>query len=328
MRKGSVRAGVAVTLLAALAYASHGLLAKLVLDAGLAFSLLLVVRYVGASGLLMAATAAKPAWRRPGWDPDSRAATLAGATVHAVAVITFTAAVLRVGAGIATVLLYAFPAMVAVAMALTGRERLHPIRIAAVLSALVGVGLISAGGAASGDPLGIALGLISALANALVVLAGDRYLPRLGPIGFTSRLCIGATFTFVIVALFASSWTSPWPSSAWYLIPGLIVLPTVIGMTGFMAGVDRLGPAMASILLATEPAFALILATLILSEPAEADVARCLIARLSDQGATAEAISYAEAGMALRVRWGSRSTPGGYAHSCVTPTRSAPRPRA
>ena len=32
--------------------------------------------------------------------------------------------------------------------------------------------------------------------------------------------------------------------------------------------------------------------------------------------------------MRLRVRCGSRSTPGGKSHSCVTPTRSPPRPRA
>src|SRR4051794_14165979 len=36
----------------------------------------------------------------------------------------------------------------------------------------------------------------------------------------------------------------------------------------------------------------------------------------------------AEAGIRLRVSWGSRSTPGGKSHSWVTPTRSPPRPRA
>lgn len=267
MNSGSVRVGAAITLIAALAFASHGILIKLALEAGLAFWLILVVRYVPASGILWAATAVKPALRRPFRTPDTRATILTGATIHAIAVISFTGAVWRIGAGISTVLLYVFPAMVAVAMALMGREKLHAIRVAAIVFALIGVALISSGGTASGDPLGISLGLIAALANALVVLAGDRYVPKLGSVSFTLRLCLGGAFTFLVIGIATSAWQSEWPVEAWPLVLALILFPTIFGITGFMAGVARLGPAMASILLATEPIFAIILATVILSEP-------------------------------------------------------------
>src|SRR5918994_1071204 len=90
-------------------------------------------------------------------------------------------------------LVYAFPAMVAVAAIALGRERADRRRTAAL--ALVSAGLVlvlASSGAASGDPLGAALGLATAVVYSVYILAGEGIARRVPPLVLSALVCTAA----------------------------------------------------------------------------------------------------------------------------------------
>jgi len=74
-----------------------------------------------------------------------------------------------------------------------------------------------------------------------------------------------AACVFVVWA----AWRGPtWPATAagWIAILGIAILSTVVAITLFFAGLDRIGPTRASTLSTIEPLFTVLLAAAVLGE--------------------------------------------------------------
>ena len=106
-----------------------------------------------------------------------------GAIAYSAQAGAYFAALARIDAGLLSLLVYTFPAIVAVAAAAVGRERAGRRTAAALALSSAGLALVVAGaGAGALDPLGTALGLTAAGVYAAYVLVSERVAQRLGPL--------------------------------------------------------------------------------------------------------------------------------------------------
>jgi drug/metabolite transporter (DMT)-like permease len=173
-------------------------------------------------------------------------------------------------ASIVAVLLYTYPAMVAVASAVFLRERLTPLRIGALLLTFGGSALVLGivGGAPRTSWQGIALGLGAALGYTVFNMLSYRWLPG------RSRLAI-MTYTFgiaglaigVLALLSGASLVPAAPS--WALLAvllAIVLIPTFLAVVLYFRAMPRLGPAQASIISTLEPVFTIGLAWAVLGE--------------------------------------------------------------
>lgn len=191
-----------------------------------------------------------------------------GACGYAVQAGCYFLALERIDASMLTLLLYTFPAIVAVAAVLLGRDRLDRRRVAALLLAGGGLSLVVAtAGTGALDPAGVALGLGAAVTYSTYILVSESVVGGVRPVLLSALVCTGAavsltagtaaTGTFAPAAVTAAGW-------AW--LAALAVVSTVGAIVLFFAGLERVGPTTASILSTVEPVVTVVLAVLVFGE--------------------------------------------------------------
>lgn len=167
-------------------------------------------------------------------------------------------------AGLTALLLYLYPVLVTLLAAVLGRQALNRRKVLAVVMACCGT-LLTIGGQLSGSPLGIALGLGSALIYSCYILVGERLTAQAGPLAASTVIMLAAAVVYGVLAIGRDS---PWPASAtgWGAVFGIVLLSTILGMVGFFAGMARLGAADAATLSTLEPVVTVLLAAMFLGE--------------------------------------------------------------
>lgn len=155
---------------------------------------------------------------------------------------------------LATLLLYTFPVLVFVVALASRRERATPRRLGALVLALVGVAAVLLGNVGGAlDPLGVVLGLGSALAYATYILIGDSLDPDLDRIVLTALVCTGATVTYGVVTVAAGGPLLNVEPAAYWAAGTLALVSTVVAVGTFFAGMRLVGASTASIVSCVEP---------------------------------------------------------------------------
>jgi drug/metabolite transporter (DMT)-like permease len=77
---------------------------------------------------------------------------------------------------------------------------------------------------------------------------------------FTSAALVYGALTFVNGAYFPAS------SSGWWSLAGIVIVATIIPVTTFLAGLERIGPTNASLLSTLEPVVTVLLAAWLFGE--------------------------------------------------------------
>lgn len=205
------------------------------------------------------------------WSDVGRYAILALAGYGAASVCFFYALKFA-DASVVAVLLYAYPALVAISGWLFLGERATWRQGGAVLVTFAGCALVV--GLGSGESFaawqGIALGLGAAVGYTLFNLLSARWLPG------RSRLTMMA-YTFGIAAilptvgsLVAGGWgglsVAGWQPQTWWLLGAIVLIPTFAAVVLYLEGIRGLGPAQAAVISTLEPLFTIALAALILGE--------------------------------------------------------------
>src|SRR3954471_22676457 len=147
------------------AFGAMAVFGKLAYGQGSTVGTLLSLRFTLAAALFWLLLVARGATRelRALRRRDIAAGLALGACGYAIQAGCYFAALTRIDASLLSLLLYTFPAMVACAAVLLGRERLDARRVTALALALTGLALVVAGaGAGALDALGAALGLTAA----------------------------------------------------------------------------------------------------------------------------------------------------------------------
>jgi drug/metabolite transporter (DMT)-like permease len=273
------------------AFGAMGIFGKLAYEQGATMGTLLSVRFALAAALLWALEAARrERGSRPGAGAggaarrrgaarlrgvarlralprrDVAAALALGAVCYALQAGLFFAALERIDAALAALLIYTSPAIVAVAAVVLGRERLTARAVAALVLASAGVVLVI-GKAGAIDPLGAALAMGAAIVYSAYILISDGVARRLAPRVVAALVCTGAAFTLSVGTAVAGDFRPEALTPAgWAWIACLAAVSTVAAIGLFFAGLRRVGPTNASILSTVEPLATVILAFLIFGE--------------------------------------------------------------
>jgi drug/metabolite transporter (DMT)-like permease len=174
----------------------------------------------------------------------------------------------RIDASLLSLLLYTFPAIVAVAAVALGRDRLDGRRVTALGLAFGGLVLVMAGaGAGALDPLGAALGLGAALVYSTYILVSDGVVERVRPQVLSALVCTGAAACLTIGAgLLGEFRPGALTVAGWGWLASLGIVSSVAAISLFFAGLRRVGPTAASILATVEPLVTVLLAFLVFGE--------------------------------------------------------------
>lgn len=161
-------------------------------------------------------------------------------------------------------LFYTYPAWVALLAAIRKTERLTPIRVFALMLALVGVTIMVGAPTEKLNPIGVLLALGSALLYSAYLPALEHVQHGLPALLSTLLLIVGAAISFVIAALFAGELFVPRGTAIWSNIFLLALVSTVIAFSSLIKGLSVLGPVRTAIIATVEPFFTAILGALVL----------------------------------------------------------------
>ncbi len=171
-------------------------------------------------------------------------------------------------AGLATVIFFAHPALVALMSTVIYKESLAPRVLAGLALALTGVfflsGLQNGSSPASGD--GIIYALLACLCYAFYSLAGQKTVASGKPLSIT------ATIALVAILIIAPAYPQEAGAIFHLTWPQLLVtvlmacFNTLMAVLFFLKGLQQIGATRATLISTAEPVFCLILAYLVLRE--------------------------------------------------------------
>jgi drug/metabolite transporter (DMT)-like permease len=268
---GAVRSsGTFLCVASGAAFGAMAVFGKLSYDEGTNVATLLVVRFVLAAALfwlLVLATGALGELRALR-GRDARIGLGMGALGYAAQAGCYFAALERIDASLLALVLYTFPAIVAVAAVALGRERMSGRRLTALALALGGLVLVVAGaGTGALDPLGVALALGAALVYSAYILVGDGISGRVRPLLLSAVVCTGAAVSLTVgTTLLGQLRPGDVALAGWGWLACLALVSTVGAIALFFAGLRRVGPTNAAILATVEPLVTVVLAALVFGE--------------------------------------------------------------
>ncbi|HEV3124889.1 MAG TPA: DMT family transporter [Candidatus Dormibacteraeota bacterium] len=288
--------GLLLVALSAVGFGTLGIFGKLGSRAGLTLPTLLALRFGLAAVVLGSILALRGELRRPSL---RRAAPVALMGVLYVGQAScFFGSLRTVPAAVTSILLYTYPVIVTLLARLLFAEGLTRVRLAALFAASVGVVVVvDPFGARNLDPLGVALGLGSAVVYSAYILCGSLLLRDVAALPATTGIAATAALSFTGAGAVTGQLRG-FDATGWLVVVGIAAVPTVIAATAFLAGLRRVGPSVASTVSTLEPASTAVLAALVLGEtlsPAQLGgglivlVAAAILARATATAARVEA---------------------------------------
>ena len=262
--------GTFLCLASATAFGAMAVLGKLAYDDGATVGTLLAIRFLLAAALFWMLVLASGAARelRALGARDVGTGLALGACGYAIQAGCYFAALERIDASLLSLLLYTFPAMVAVAAFALGRERIDRRRLGALVLASGGLVLVVAGaGAGALDALGAALGLSAAAVYTTYILVSEGIVGRVTPRVLSALVCTGAAASLTVGSLVLGELRpGELTAAGWGWLACLAVVSTVAAVSLFFAGLRRVGPTTASIVSTAEPVVTVLLAFLVFGE--------------------------------------------------------------
>ena len=259
--------GTLLCLGSAAAFGAMGIFGRLAYDDGATVGTLLAVRFGLAAALCWALVLAGGELRALD-RRDALGALALGAVGYAAQAGSYFAALDRIDPSQLALLVYTFPAIVAVAAIALGRERAGARKLAALGLVSGGLVLVLAGaGIGERDPLGTALGLGAAVAYSAYVLISEGIAVRMPPRLLSALVCSGAAVSLTGGSLALGELRPGAVAIAgWGWLACIAVVSTVVAISLFFAGLRRVGPTTTSILSTVEPVVTVVLAFLVFGE--------------------------------------------------------------
>lgn len=256
------RIGVAFVLVSGVSFGAIPLLARISFASGADAITALFARFSLAAACLLVLMLTRRS-RRP--SRKQVAALLAlGGIVYVGQSLTYFLAMQHMAASVAALVIYIYPAIVAVFSTVFLRYPLTRLKAAAVGLSVLGCGL-TVGRLGDAGVVGLSLALTSALLYAAYVLLATRLAGRVGAVASTGVMLSGTAFSYgAMVALLGAHW--PQTPAGWWALLALALLSTVIAVLLFIAGAQRVGPVTASTVATVEPLCAVLLSFLFLGE--------------------------------------------------------------
>jgi drug/metabolite transporter (DMT)-like permease len=257
--------GTAMVFAAAAGFGTIGIFGEVAATIRLPLPTLLPVRF-GFATVAVFAVAVGRGWSLPTADRTG-ATTLALGVIYTLMTLCFFISLRYLTAGLATIVLYTYPAMVVVLSAIALGEAVTRRKVAALGLALAGVALVVWSDTAGSDPVGVALAL-GAAAFYAVYTAGSRYVvPTATPKGVMLGVLVGTTLSMIAYGLLAGGLRLPAGPTEWGVVLGITVVSTVVPHLLFYEGVSRLEAGRVGVVSTVEPVVTVALGVAVLGEP-------------------------------------------------------------
>lgn len=257
-------AGGLLVATSAAGFSTLAIFVKLAYDAGLNLQSILVFRFLGTALLLWTWLLFRNNWRLS--LSNALKAISLGAIGYAIQASLFFSALLYTDAGVATLLLYTYPAFVTLLAWLVEKEVPNRIRKISLGIALVGCAFTADLSQATVAPLGILFGIASGVWYSLYLTFGARLVKSVEPVVTSAYVSMGATFSFGMATLFTGQFTVPSKIEDVYTIVGISVLATALPVVTLFSGMQKIGTTKTAIVSTFEPVMTVALGVLFLGE--------------------------------------------------------------
>lgn len=252
---------------AAVSYGLNPLGALPMYDAGVNTNSVLFYRYVLAVAMLAIMLGA----RRKSLAITLREASGAGAlgVLFAMSSVTLFYSFRFMDAGVACTLLFVYPVMVAVIMALFFKERLTWITAGSIVLALTGIAMLYRGdGGMTLDTTGVLLVMASSLTYALYIVIVNKSHITMSSVKLTFWVLVFGISTIVAFSLTGDDARVQWLTTPamWGCATVLAVFPTVVSLLLMVVAVHNVGSTPTAIMGALEPVTAVVIGITLFGE--------------------------------------------------------------
>lgn len=171
-----------------------------------------------------------------------------------------------ISVGSATTIHYIYPVLVTIATSLFFKEKLRPVTIVCLITAMLGIFLLTDGNLET-NFYGISLAMSSGLSCAFYMLYLDHSsLENIYPLKLTFYVNLFAGIVLFLFALFTDSLIFTAEPTGWLLSLAFTILYGCLGVTLFQSGILSVGSATASILSTFEPLTSVVFGIFFLNE--------------------------------------------------------------
>lgn len=249
----------------ATAFGTLGILAKLAYASGLGTEQTLAIRFLLAA-IAMVVLAIVLGQNPLRLERRPLMALLAlGAFVYTAQSLTYFIALRSLPASLAVLIAYIYPSLVVVAGWLFLRRSVSLWHWLALAASFAGVALL-VGGAHFQLTWALVFAIASPTIYTAYILIGERVMSSVPAVAASAVIFTGAAVAFCVLALVINQLALPRNAGGWAVAVGIALVPTMLAISLFLAGLPRVGAARAALLSTWEPVVTVLLAAAILGD--------------------------------------------------------------
>lgn len=274
MKKSSRFFGTLCGILAAICYGTNPFGALNLYNEGMQTSSVLFYRF-GMAWIIIAAVMAVRAIPKGGVAKESFGVTLKefGALsllggLFAVSSLTLYLSFHMMDAGVASTILFTYPVMTAVIMAVFFHERVGLVTVSSIVLSVIGVALLYWGdGTATLPMLGVVLVLLSALSYALYIIVVNRANLQMSSFKINFFVLFYCALAMVIYSFISGeALVLPPTLRSWFFVGWLAIVPAIMALVLMVYAAKLVGSTTTAILGALEPLTAVLIGIFIFGE--------------------------------------------------------------
>lgn len=167
--------------------------------------------------------------------------------------------------GVAALLFFIYPPLVALFSATLDRTRPSPIKLTAFLVAFAGLAVMLGVGIQGLNPVGVALGLTAGLACAINVTWTGRVMRGFDPLVVMFHMALVAACVLSVALVLSGGFTWPVSESGWWGAAGVVVLQGC-SIPLYYASIPRIGVERSAIINNIQPVASIVFAWLVFAE--------------------------------------------------------------
>jgi len=195
----------------------------------------------------------------------SLAISLGLGLLYAVHLYGFLGAVTYLPVNMAILIYFLHPLIIGVAAMATGRETASPLRLGALVAAVVGLTLAVGFSLGGLSLLGVALASLAAVMAAVIITSSPAAMRDSDSLAVTSYMMLSAAFCLSVFSLAQGDVKLPVTGDGWLGFGG-VALSHTIGTLTFFSAIPLLGAVRAAMITNLEPVLGILFAMLILGE--------------------------------------------------------------
>ena len=192
-----------------------------------------------------------------------------GAIVYTGQSLTYFIALRTLPASLVVLIAYIYPSLVVVAGWLFLRRSVSLWHWVALTASFAGVAML-VGGAPFQLSWALVWPLVLALASPTIytgyILIGERVMSSVPAVAASAVIMSGAALAFCLLAALNHELALPRSVNGWAVAIGIALIPTMVAISLFLAGLPRVGAARAALLSTLEPVVTVVLAVLVLGD--------------------------------------------------------------